>query len=246
MGSSKLKSDILSQIQPRTATPTHSSSIGRSMVSAVDNPEDSIIGANNGERKIEERYREDSNASDTFGRLSISGRLSLNKAPLPVTPSPTTTDLPSTYHQMSLFSAKSEAQMEHKGETDVESLKKPTSNLRTDDLIKDRFATSTTRENMMMEGSRSAKFNTKTANDSSNANVYELVKSFVEKSISETMSEVRNDVQNLHIEFIKQSLAQQNMMRQILSSIPDNYKKLADDFRLLQEENERLKLRLGI
>ena len=73
----------------------------------------------------------------------------------------------------------------------------------------------------------------------------ELIKSLAEKSISESMSDIKNDIQNLHIELIKQSIAQQNALMQIVNSLPDSYQRLAQENQSLREELERLKLRLN-
>lgn len=77
-------------------------------------------------------------------------------------------------------------------------------------------------------------------------NIPQLIKGLVESSIADAMAEIRNDIQNLHVELIKQSLAQQNALHQIVANMPDMYKRLSDEYRVLQEENERLKLRLGL
>lgn len=80
----------------------------------------------------------------------------------------------------------------------------------------------------------------------SSGNIPQLIRTLVEKSIADAMSEIKNDIQNLHVELIKQSLAQQNALHQIVANMPDMYKKLADDYRILHEENERLKIRLNL
>lgn len=81
---------------------------------------------------------------------------------------------------------------------------------------------------------------------SNSGNIPQLIKGLVERSITDAMAEIRNDIQNLHVELIKQSLAQQNALHQIVANMPDMYKKLSDEYRVLQEENERLKLRLSL
>jgi hypothetical protein len=77
-------------------------------------------------------------------------------------------------------------------------------------------------------------------------NAGDLLRSLVERSVAEAMSEIRNDVQNLHVEFIKHSLAQQNTLQQILMALPTSYQKISEELKRVNDENERLKLRLNI
>ena len=73
----------------------------------------------------------------------------------------------------------------------------------------------------------------------------EMIRGFIESSLASYMQEIRNDVQNLHVELIKQSLSQQTSLRQILTSLPESYNRLAQENQSLREEIERLRLRLG-
>lgn len=87
--------------------------------------------------------------------------------------------------------------------------------------------------------------------------VPELIQSLVERSVGEAVREMRNDIQNLHVDLIKQTLVQQvraraaprltaqSMLRQILDGLPDALGRLADDYRAVREENERLREKLG-
>ena len=142
-------------------------------------------------------------ATDNLGRLSISGRLSLNSSALP------------------------------EGDSD---------------RLRDRFSLqpATAPKERAVESTPVAVQYTRVAEPASSAQTLlpDMIKNLVERSIAEAMHEIRNDIQNLHVDLIKQSLAQQNMQRQILSTMPSAYKKLADDYRSLLEENERLRAKL--
>ena len=72
-----------------------------------------------------------------------------------------------------------------------------------------------------------------------------LIRTLVEKNVAEAMSELRNDIHNLHVELIKQSLAQQTMLKQLAANVPESYRRIADENQGLREELERLKVSKG-
>jgi hypothetical protein len=171
----RTRDEPLAQIQPRTATPTRSSSIARSMITAknVDLEDDEFI------RTTPSLVREENRTtSDTLGRLSISGRLSLQR-PLPITPiQPDNGTSDKLYERFSTIPKESQPTIEsRRGE----------------------FSLSNEYSRPIESSSRS----------SDSPILPELIRSLVEKSIAEAMREMRNDIQNLHVDLIKQSLAQQ-------------------------------------
>jgi hypothetical protein len=64
----------------------------------------------------------------------------------------------------------------------------------------------------------------------------------IQTEVSASLSALRNDLQNLHVEMIKQSLAQQATMRSLFETYLPMTGKLMDALSEAREENEKLKL----
>lgn len=279
---------IVSQIQPKTATPHFSSSIARNVVKAShEDKEDGITGSRESSQHAATPLANNAGI-DRLSRLSISGRLS-QKTVVPLTPvashnrdfgkTPNTAiktdfvrdrfadggDFDKTISitgrasggltglSSSAISGPSDGNRlpaiangpsDSNGATTLPGGHTVTAG--NDDQSIGGRDYSKLPDRLSMAGNSNA---TRTVNHashivlSSDNGPSELVRSIVEKSVGEAMSEIRNDIQNLHIELIKQSIAQQNTLRQILTNLPESYKRLAEDYRQLQEENERLRLR---
>lgn len=74
----------------------------------------------------------------------------------------------------------------------------------------------------------------------------EYLKSLIEESLGEFKCALRNDIQNLHVELIKQSLSQQSAFAQMMEQYMPAVKDLMEEIRRLREENELLRLRLEL
>lgn len=69
-------------------------------------------------------------------------------------------------------------------------------------------------------------------------------KAELQSMLNDLRSTLRNDIQALHIEIIRQSLASQNQMRKCLDERLPMVKDLMEELKRLREENERLRLLL--
>jgi hypothetical protein len=69
-------------------------------------------------------------------------------------------------------------------------------------------------------------------------------KAELQSMLNDLRSTLRNDIQAIHIEIIRQSLASQNQMRQCLDERLPMVKDLMEELKRLREENERLRLLL--
>ena len=74
--------------------------------------------------------------------------------------------------------------------------------------------------------------------------VAEYIGQTVERSLDANLAGIRNDVQNIHIDLVKQMAAQQSHLNQVMTSLPQAFQRLAEENRILREENERLKAKL--
>lgn len=74
----------------------------------------------------------------------------------------------------------------------------------------------------------------------------EHLKSLIEESLCEFKSALRNDIQNLHVELIKQSLAQQSAFAGIMEEYMPAVQDFMEEIRRLREENDLLRLRLQL
>lgn len=74
----------------------------------------------------------------------------------------------------------------------------------------------------------------------------EYLKSLIEESLCEFKSSLRNDIQNLHVELIKQSLTQQSAFAGMMEDYMPAVKELMEEIRRLREENKLLRLRLQL
>lgn len=71
-----------------------------------------------------------------------------------------------------------------------------------------------------------------------------FVKGLIDEALGEFKAALRNDIQNLHVEIIKQSLAQQHELRDVIEEYLPAVKGLMEELQRVRDENERLKLRL--
>ena len=71
------------------------------------------------------------------------------------------------------------------------------------------------------------------------------LKQLIQAEVSASLSSLRNDLQNLQVELIKQSLAQQATMRSLFETYLPMTGQLMDALTTAREENERLKLLLS-
>ena len=187
---SRARDEPLAQIQPRTATPTRSSSIARSMVTATNIIDSEENYKNDEFMRTPSSYglsKEENKAPlDTLGRLSISGRLSFQKPPPPIT-TPIQAENGTSDKLFERFS------------TSKDSKPTPEPNRSTFERGRGELVSLSNEYSRPIESSR----------PSDSPALPEMIKSLVEKSITEAMHEIRNDIQNLHVDLIKQSLAQQ-------------------------------------
>lgn len=72
-----------------------------------------------------------------------------------------------------------------------------------------------------------------------------FLKGLIEECLSEFKATLRNDIQNLHVEIIKQSMAQQAETRLVIEENLPLVRELMEEIRRLRDENERLKIKLG-
>jgi hypothetical protein len=74
----------------------------------------------------------------------------------------------------------------------------------------------------------------------------EHLKCLIEESLCVFKSALRNDIQDLHVELIKQSLAQQSAFAGMMEEYMPAVRDLMEEIRRLREENELLRLRLQL
>lgn len=77
------------------------------------------------------------------------------------------------------------------------------------------------------------------------SNNHEQLKSIIQAEVTSAVSSLRNDLQSLHVEMIKQSLAQQATLRSLFETYLPMTGQLMDALTAAREENERLKLLLS-
>lgn len=73
----------------------------------------------------------------------------------------------------------------------------------------------------------------------------DALRQIIQAEVSASLSSLRNDMQNLHVELIKQSLAQQATLRSLFETYLPMTGQLMDALASAREENERLKLLLS-
>jgi hypothetical protein len=76
------------------------------------------------------------------------------------------------------------------------------------------------------------------------SNNHSNIQELIDASLEAHTSSIKNDLQNLHVELIKQSLAQQNAFRTLLETYLPLTGKLMDTLAETRQENENLKLRI--
>ena len=72
----------------------------------------------------------------------------------------------------------------------------------------------------------------------------EDLKSLIDSVVETHTLSLKNDLQNLHIELIKQSVAQQSAFRSLLETYLPLTGKLMENLKEMREENEKLKMRI--
>lgn len=248
LGTSKIRSETVAEIQPRTATPTQSSAMALSVINATPLDTPYSFDKNNKEGEKIESYRAPSaiyekNASEGLKRLSITGRLSQE----PTTPAsqlvnkqensirdrfsfhktPTASREPS-HSPAHVTNSASEYKFEV---TNDQVLKGEQYKFEVDKLesgkyegrFESKFLTETHkatdyRYDNLSRAVESRIENSKTVAKgqslesqpvSSNSALNEMIRSCIDRSMSDFMQGIESHIQNLHIEVIKQNLAQQ-------------------------------------
>lgn len=233
VGSSKLK-ETVAEILPRTATPLQSSLVARHVTSASSPENEEVISSREIGRTPFTPLPVD-RPTDDFKRLSISGRLSTGISPA----SDAKGDSESIRERFALSNVGSAVKSNGRltDHTFLDLPQKP--KVEIPPLQASSSSSSTSNYKAPLDHPASSAIN------QSKVMMPELIKSMVEKAISESLQELRNDVQNLHVDLIKQTLAQQTMLKQIMANLPESFKNLAEECKLLRDENEHLKARLA-
>lgn len=207
VGSSKYREDSVAEILPRTSTPAQSSSVARHVVSALssDDTVDSST-SKDANRALFTPRADERTSVDQLRRLSISGRLSSANTIEPITPG-----------------------LNHSGNSTIRGRFLEENS----DILKSRFDSSHEPQAKNVDWSLRPRLEMNSApvpasvpvpvpassvsvsrgpSDDKEKDRYlipELVKSMVERAIADSVQELRNDMQNLHVDLIKQTLAQQ-------------------------------------
>lgn len=81
-------------------------------------------------------------------------------------------------------------------------------------------------------------------NDGDARYMTDLIVRTVQSSLEEGLITIKNNVQNIHIDLIKQMAAQNSLLGEMAESLPHAFNRLTEENRLLKEENDRLKAKL--